>query len=118
VRTAGLVLIASGATLIYWVLRAGLKKEVASSPSSSSSSSPLDAVRQLLGIGSSNSSLTMGANQPVDDSGTHIAVDTTGTETGTVGQVYTVNATYGDSTPQQQDDMNAYAHAIGNVMGG
>lgn len=46
-----------------------------------------------------------------------MAIDTTGTMTGTVGNIYTVNSTYGNSTPQQQDDENAYANAIGNVSG-
>lgn len=45
----------------------------------------------------------------------HQAIDMSGTETGTVGAVYTVNSSYASATDQQRDDMNAYAHAIGNV---
>jgi hypothetical protein len=30
-----------------------------------------------------------------------------------MGAVYTVDSTYGDASGQQQDDMNAYAHASG-----
>jgi len=102
-RTGGILLVAAGAVLIYWVLRAGLVSEQ-SPPASSSSSGGGSG-----GSGSSGSSNT--------DSGTHQAIDTTGTETGTVGNVYTVNSSYGSASAQQQDDMNAYAHAIGNVSG-
>jgi hypothetical protein len=99
-RTGGLLLIGAGAVLIYWVIRSGLRSSAPSSASSSSSGPSA----------SSSSSSSSGA-----DSGTHQAVDTTGTETGTVGSVYTVNATYGNASDQQKDDMNAFAHAIGNV---
>ena len=43
-----------------------------------------------------------------------MAIDTSGTETGTVGGTYTVNSTYGQASAQQQDDTNAFAHAMGN----
>ena len=43
-----------------------------------------------------------------------MAIDTSGTETGTVGGIYTVNSTYGSASDQQQGDMNAYANAVGN----
>jgi len=99
VRTGGILLLAGGAVLIYWVLRSGLVREQSSSPSSSSSGD---------GSGGSHSS---GSSSP--DIGTHSAIDTSGTETGTVGNVYTVNSTYEDATDQQKDDMNAFAHASG-----
>jgi hypothetical protein len=102
VRTGGLLLVGAGAVLIYWVLRAGLKSSVSSSGSSSSSG------------GGSGGGSSGGSGSGQTDSGTHQAIDTTGTMTGTVGNVYTVSNTYGSSTPQQQDDMNAFAHAIGN----
>jgi hypothetical protein len=98
VRTGGILLIASGAVLIYWVLRAGLKSSASSSASSSSS-----------GGGGGGTSSSSGGS----DSGTHQAIDTSGTQTGTMGAVYTVNSTYGAATGQQQDDMNAFAHASG-----
>jgi hypothetical protein len=101
-RTGGLLLVAAGAVLIYWVLRAGLKSELSSSPSSSSS-----------GGGGGGGSSGGGANPSSADIGTHQAIDTTGTQTGTIGAVYTVNSTYGDATDQQQGDMNAFAHASG-----
>jgi len=101
VRTGGLLLIAAGAVLVYWVLRAGLKSEQSSSGSSSSSGG---------GSGGGHSGSSGQA-----DSGVHQAIDTTGNETGTMGNVYTVNSSYGDASDQQKDDMNAYAHAIGNV---
>lgn len=99
-RTGGLLLIAGGAVLIYWVLRAGLKSEQSSSASSSSSGG---------GSGGSKSSASAQA-----DSGVHMALDTTGNVTGTMGEVYTVNSSYGSASDQAKDDMNAYAHAIGN----
>jgi hypothetical protein len=99
-RTGGILLIASGAVLIYWVLRAGLKSEQSSSASSSSSGGG--------GGGGSSQGGSGGA-----DIGTHSAIDTSGTQTGTVGAVYTVNSTYGGASGQQQDDMNAFAHASG-----
>lgn len=98
-RTGGLLLIGSGAVLIYWVIRSGLK----SSPSSSGSSSS----------GGGSGGITHSTMQSAD-SGTHQAIDTSGTETGTVGAVYTVNSTYGSASDQQKDDMNAFASAIGN----
>ena len=45
------------------------------------------------------------------------AIDQTGSATGTVGAIYQFGGTYGGATGQQQDDANAYAHAIGNVSG-
>jgi hypothetical protein len=102
VRTGGLLLIAAGAVLVYWVLRAGLKSEVSSSGSSSSS-----------GGGSGGGSSHSGSGQA--DSGSHMGIDITGSETGTIGNVYTINSSYGSMSGQQQDDANAYAHAIGNV---
>lgn len=104
-RTGGLLLIGAGAVLIYWVLRAGLGSSGSSSGSSSS------------GGGGSGGSSSGSSSSGSTDSGTHQAIDTSGTETGTVGNVYTVNSTYGAATDQQRDDMNAYAHAIGNVSG-
>jgi len=98
VRTGGILLLAGGAVLIYWVLRSGLGSEQSSSQSSSSSGD---------GSGGSHSSSS------APDIGTHSAIDTSGTETGTVGNVYTVNSTYADATDQQKDDMNAFAHASG-----
>lgn len=103
-RTGGLLLIGAGAVLIYWVLRAGVGSSASSSASSSSSG------------GSSGGGNSSGSSQQTD-SGTHMAIDTTGTVTGTQGEIYTVNSTYGAASPQAQDDMNAYAHAIGNVSG-
>jgi hypothetical protein len=100
-RTGGILLIASGAVLIYWVLRAGLKSEHSVSASSSSSG----------GGGGGGSSRTGSGGGA--DIGTHSALDMTGTETGTMGAVYTVNSTYGEASGQQQDDMNAFAHASG-----
>ncbi len=100
-RTGGLLLIAAGAVLVYWVLRAGLKSEVSSSGSSSSS-----------GGGSGGGSSHSGSGS---DSGVHQGIDITGGETGTMGNVYTINSSYGNMTDQQKDDANAYAHAIGNV---
>lgn len=44
-----------------------------------------------------------GSSSSSTDIGTHQA------ETAT-GDVYTVNSTYGSATPQQQDDMNRFAH--------
>jgi len=99
-RTGGILLIAGGAILIYWVLRSGLASELSSSPSSSSS-----------GAGSEGSNSSSSAQQT--DIGTHSAIDTSGTETGTVGQVYTVNSTYADATDQQRNDMNTFANASG-----
>ena len=98
-KTGAILLIAGGAVLIYWVLRSGLSSEQPSSGSSSSSGG---------GGGGGNSS-----SGSSTDSGVHSAIDMSGTETGTVGQVYTVNSTYGDASSQQQDDMNAFAHASG-----
>jgi hypothetical protein len=104
-RTGGLLLIGSGAVLIYWVIRAGLKSLPSSSGSSSSG-------------GSSGGGATAGSSAAAQaDSGTHQAIDTTGTITGTVGNIYTVSSTYGAASDQEQDDMNAYANAIGNVSG-
>lgn len=97
-KTGAILLIAGGAVLIYWVLRSGLSSEQSSSDSSSSSGDGSGGTRS-----SSSSS----------DIGTHSAIDTSGTETGTVGNVYTVNSSYGDATDQQKDDMNAFAHASG-----
>jgi hypothetical protein len=99
-RTGGLLLIGAGAVLIYWVIRSGLK----SSPSSSGSSSSAG--------GSSGGGSSGSSGQA--DIGTHQALDTTGTVTGTQGSVYTVNSTYGAASDQAKDDMNAFAHAIGN----
>jgi hypothetical protein len=98
VRTGGILLIASGAVLIYWVLRAGLKSSASSSASSSSS-----------GGGGGGASSSSGGS----DSGTHQAIDTSGTQTGTMGAVYTVTSDYGSASDQQKDDMNAFAHASG-----
>lgn len=100
-RTGGILLIVAGAALVYWVLRAGVGSAGSSSGSSSSSGGG--------GGGGSSSSSSSST-----DSGTHQAIDTSGTETGTVGGVYTVNSTYGQATDQQKDDMNAFAHAMGN----
>jgi len=100
-KTGAILLIVGGAVLIYWVLRSGLSPSPSSSGSSSSS-----------GAGSGDGHSSSSGQQ---DSGSHQAIDTSGTETGTVGQVYTVDSSYGDASSQQQDDMNAYAHAIGNV---
>jgi len=98
-KTGAIFLVAAGGVLIYWVLRSGLKSFTASSQSSSSSGG---------GGGGGHSSSSS------SDSGSHMAIDTTGTETGTVGGVYTVNNTYGGASDQQKDDMNAFAHAMGN----
>jgi hypothetical protein len=101
-RTGGLLLIGAGAVLIYWVIRSGLR----ASPSSSGSSSS--------GGGSSGGGSSGSSSSGSADSGTHQALDTTGTVTGTQGSVYTVNSTYGAASDQAKDDMNAFAHAIGN----
>jgi len=62
-------------------------------------------------INSSNSSGNKGAssvtgNQP--DSGTHMGIDSS-------GNIITINNSYGNMTPAEQDAANAYAHQIGNV---
>jgi len=98
-RTGGILLIAAGAVLIYWVLRAGLKSELSSSGSSSSA-----------GDGSGEKS--SGSSSGSWDSGSHMAIDTSGLATGTMGSVYTVNSTYAAASDQARDDMNAYAHAM------
>jgi len=99
-KTGAIFLVAAGGVLIYWVLRSGLKSFTAASPPSSSS-----------GSGGGGGS---GGGSQSTDSGSHMAIDTSGTETGTVGEVYTVNSTYGGASDQQKDDMNAFAHAMGN----
>src|SRR5215471_20016840 len=98
-KTGAIFLVAAGGVLIYWVLRSGLKSFTAVSSSGSSSGG---------GGGGGGSGGFDGG-----DSGSHMAIDTTGTETGTVGGVYTVNSTYGSASGQQQDDMNAFAQAMG-----
>ena len=100
-KTGAIFLVAAGGVLIYWVLRSGLKSFTASSPSSSSS-----------GGGGGGGSGSSGGGST--DSGSHMAIDTTGTQTGTVGGTYVVNSTYGGASDQQKDDMNAFAHAMGN----
>jgi len=98
-KTGAIFLVAAGGVLLYWVLRSGLKSFTASSSQSSSGGAGG-------GGGGSSSSST-------PDSGSHQAIDVTGTQTGTVGGVYTVNSTYGQASDQQKDDMNAFAHATG-----
>jgi len=106
-RTGGILLVAAGAVLIYWVLRAGLKSEQSSSPSSSSSGGGGGKTGYYV------DQLDANGNPISGDIGTHQAIDTTGTQNGTMGAVYTVNSTYGDASDQQQCDMNAFAHASG-----
>jgi len=103
-RTGGILLIVAGAVLVYWVLRAGLKSELSPSPQSSSSG----------GGGGGGSSGPSGSSGQ-QDSGSHMGIDTSGTETGTIGAVYTISSDYGSMSDQQKDDANAYAHAIGNI---
>jgi len=98
-QTIGVLLILCGAYLIYETLHS----RTGSSSSSDSSSS---------GGGGSGG---VKPSSSTADSGQHQAIDLTGAITGAVGGVYTVDATYGNATDQQRDDMNAYAHQIGNV---
>jgi hypothetical protein len=98
------LLIVSGIFILYAVVHGKL----APSPSSSASSGS--------GGGGGGSGGSGGGGGQAD-SGSHSAIDLTGTATGTVGQVYTVSSTYGGATDQQKDDMNAYAHQVGNVSG-
>lgn len=60
--------------------------------------------------GGSQQTLGSGGQSPgsTQDSGTHQALDSQ-------GNTYTVNTSYGAATPSQQDDMNRYAHNVGNV---
>jgi hypothetical protein len=87
-QTVGIVLILSGAFLIYSVLHSR-------SQSGSSSSST--------GGGSGG-----GGEQ-------HQGIDLTGMATGVVGSIYTIFSSYGSMSDQQKDDANAYARQIGNV---
>jgi hypothetical protein len=100
-QTIGIVLILCGAYLIYETLHSRMGSVQSSSSSSAGGGGS--------GGGSSSSSSSS------TDSGSHQAIDLTGAATGSVGSVYTVSSTYGDASGQQQDDMNAYAHQIGNV---
>jgi hypothetical protein len=94
------LLIVAGAFVLYAVVHGKL-----GSPGQASGSSP--------GGGGSAG----GAGNGGTDSGTHQAIDLTGAATGTVGSVYTVSSTYGGASEQTKDDMNAFAHQIGNVVG-
>lgn len=102
-QTVGIVLILCGAYLIYETLRSRL----ASQPASSSSSPG----------GGTSGGANPSSSATSTDSGQHQALDLTGAVTGNVGNVYTVDSTYGNATDQQKDDMNAYARQIGNVGG-
>lgn len=102
-RSAGILLIAAGAFVLYAVVHGHLASPASSSASSSSGSG---------GGGGGSSGGGGGA-----DSGSHQGVDLTGAVTGAVGTVYTIASNYGDMTDQQKDDANAYAHQIGNVGG-
>jgi hypothetical protein len=95
VRSAGILLIVAGAFVLYAVVHGKLGSPAQASGSSSG------------GGGSGGSGGT--------DSGTHQAIDLTGAATGTVGSVYTISSTYGAGSDQAKDDMNAFAHQIGNV---
>lgn len=54
----------------------------------------------------SNTAAPISGNTP--DSGTHMGIDSN-------GNIITINSSYGNMTPEQQDAANAYAHQIGNV---
>ena len=56
--------------------------------------------------GSSGSGNNLPAGQ--QDSGSHMGLSAG-------GQTYSIPTTYGAATPSQQDDMNRYAHQVGNV---
>lgn len=63
------------------------------------------------GVGGSSGGGSYGGSQSpaaTQDSGTHQALDSQ-------GNTYTVQSAYGAATPSQQDDMNRYAHQVGNV---
>lgn len=97
-RSVGILLIVSGAYLLYTVLHSRL----ASQSSSESSSGGGD------GGGGSG-----GHSDGQVDSGTHDALDTSGGVTGIVGSVYTIAKNYGSMSDQEKDDANAFAHANG-----
>jgi hypothetical protein len=103
VRSAGILLIVAAAFVVYAVVHGRLAPPAPSSSASSGGG----------GGGGSSSAAKGGSAQP--DSGTHQAVDLTGSSTGTVGAIYTVSSTYGAASAQDQDNMNAFAHQIGNV---
>lgn len=60
------------------------------------------------GGGGGGSASKSSSSSSQTDSGTHQALSTDGT-------IYTYNGTYGSGNATQQDDMNRYAHQIGNV---
>lgn len=59
------------------------------------------------GGGGGGGGSSAGRGSSSTDSGTHQALDAN-------GNTYTVNSTYGAASAQQKDDMNRYAHNVGN----
>ena len=100
-RSAGILAIVAGAFVLYAVVHGKL-----ASPGSQSSGS---------GGGGGGGGGSGSKPQQQADSGSHQAIDLTGAVTGAAGAIYTVASTYGGASDQQKDDMNAYAHQIGNV---
>jgi len=95
-KSAGIVLVICGAFLIYEVLHSRLRSLSGSGASSSG------------GGGGGSGSGGGGGGSSSTDSGVHSAL-------GQDGQIYTVNSSYGSASDQEKDDMNRFAHQIGNV---
>ena len=104
-RSAGILLIVAGAFVVYAVVHGHLAQPQSSGSGSSGGGG---------GGGGASSSAQTAAQT---DSGSHSAIDLTGLVTGNPGNVYTYSGSYGDASSQAQDDMNAFAHQIGNILG-